>query len=316
MWPGWTMGILAAFMAVSGSAFAQGPDGQERVESAEAAYDQGVNLFEAGDFAAAGESFERADELLPARVAMENAIRAHREAGDDRRAATVARALIERDVSARRVARFVPEVAATSFEVTVSCDAPCTITVDGAAERYRTFFFAPDEPHFFQATFETGVRDTASTGAAGEQRTLVFEAPEAGSDETPEVTTVRETTGETQTDDDSGMAVIPLWATLTAAAVTAGLAGVTIWSGLDTNAARADYDSAPTLEKLEDGQSRQSRTNVLLAVTIGMGVVTAAMAVFTDWSLGDEDEEDDSAIRFGVGPMDGGAYASISGRMP
>ncbi len=310
--------VLVALLAPS-AALAQSQS--ERVEEAEAAYDEGVQLYREGQYDEAGHAFERADALLPARVAMENAIRAYREGGDDRRAATVATALIERDVSARGQARFVPGVAERSFKVIVSCDAPCTISVDGEETRYRTFFFAPNEPHFFRATFDTGVRETASTGEAGEVRELVLEAPEpdeaGGAGPADGGEGIGGGGGDAPRDDDGGgLGVVPLWVTLSAAAVTAGLAGVTIWSGIDTTNARADYDAAPTLEKLEAGQSKEARTNVLLAASIGVAVVTGALLIFTDWGGGDEDDAGDASIRFGVGPMDGGALASISGRIP
>jgi hypothetical protein len=317
-----TAGILGALAATSLPSVALAQlHGQERVEAAEAAYDEGVHLYGEGDYTEAGRAFERADALLPARAAMENAIRAYREGGDDRRAATVASALVERDASARRQARFVPAVAERSFKLIISCDAPCSLSVDGEETRYRTFFFAPNEPHFFRASFDTGVRETASTGEAGEVRELVLEAPEPDEQDgegPPDIVAPNDGDRGRQSpsdDDSGGIGVLPLWATLSAAAVTAGLAGVTIWSGIDTESARADYDAAPTLDKLEAGQAKETRTNVLLGVTIGMGVLTVAMAVFTDWGGGDEDG-DDASVRFGVGPMDGGAVASISGTMP
>ncbi len=326
------LGILCALVAASLPSSAQAQrDSHERVEAAENAYDEGVHLYEAGDYIAAGQAFERADALLPARVAMENAIRAYREGGDDRRAATVATALVERDLSARRQARFVPGVANDSFKVIVTCDASCTLAVDGQETRYRTFFFAPNEPHFFRATFDVGVRETASTGEAGEVRELVLEAPAPGEEGHGEGLTSagdeeeeedegggdEDTLGGTGSDDaGGGIGVIPLWATLAAAAVTVGLVGVTIWSGIDTTNARTDYDASRTLDKLDAGQARETRTNVLLGAAIGLGVITAAMAIFTDWGGGDESDEADSSVRFGVGPMDGGALASISGRIP
>jgi hypothetical protein len=318
-----TLATLFSVLAAAGPLSAQELSGQARVEAAETAYDEGVSRFEAGDFAAAGAAFERADALLPARVAMENAIRAYREAGDDRRAATVATALIGRDISARRQARFVPDVARESFEVTVSCDAPCTMTVDGEETRYRTFFFAPNEPHVFRATFETGVRETASTGGAGEERSLFFEAPapeeQDGDRETDERT---DETGGRDSEDrrGEGFGFVPLWATLTAGAITLGLVGVTVWSGIDTSNARSAHDLSPSLEGFNAGQSKELRTNILLGVTIGVGLTTAVLAVLTDWSLGGQEEQEqqerqDAAIRFGFGPMEGGGYASLSGRL-
>lgn len=290
----WTAGLLAAVCA-AGPASAQGGS----VEGAEAAYDEGVQAFEAGDFEAAGVAFERADELLPARVAMENAIRAYREAGNELRAATVATALAERDAGARRQARFVPQVARNAYQVTFGCNAECTMHVDGEETRYRTVFVTALSAHVFRATFDTGVDEMASTGSAGEERVLVFERPAE-----PVVDAPIFAPGEpVPEEEDKGISVIPAWATLGMAGVTVALAGVAVWSGIDTNSAKSAYDQDPTLGGYEDGQSRESRTNVLLGVTAGVAVVTAGMAIFTDWS-------------FGVAPMEDGAIASVSGSLP
>jgi len=54
------------------------------------------------------------------------------------------------------------------------------------------------------------------------------------------------------------------------------VSGVTVWSGLDTLAARRDFDAAPTYEKLYDGRAKQLRTNVLLGASLGLGALTGA----------------------------------------
>ncbi|MBW2465469.1 MAG: hypothetical protein JRH11_27730 [Deltaproteobacteria bacterium] len=311
--------VLTALLVALGTASpaaAQG-SGVEQVEGAEAAYDEGVRAFEAGSFAAAGAAFERADELLPARVAMENAIRAYREAGDLRRAATVATALAERDAGSRRQARFVPRVAREAYKVTLRCDASCEMMVDGQEERYRTVFLAPNQGHVFRATFDTGLVEMASTGSPGEDRALVFERP-------PEaVVAIEPMRGPAQDEpeEDRGVSVIPVWVTLAMMGATAGMAGVAIWSGIDTNNAKAAYDSNPTLPGYEDGLEREARTNILIGVAAGTLGVTLLMAIFTDWSFGGETEAEDDdegagAMTFGVGPMNDGFHASVSGRLP
>jgi hypothetical protein len=66
--------------------------------------------------------------------------------------------------------------------------------------------------------------------------------------------------------------------------LTAVLGGVTAWSGLDTNSAREEYDQDPTPEGLDDGRSKQRRTNVLLGATAVAGVGTAVVGLFfTNW---------------------------------
>ena len=88
------------------------------------------------------------------------------------------------------------------------------------------------------------------------------------------------------------------------AGATVVLGGLTIWSGVDTNRARDEYDGNPTEEGLDDGKSKQKRTNILLAGTAVAGVATAVIGVFfTNWK-GEKKptEAPESAIRPLIGP--------------
>jgi hypothetical protein len=58
----------------------------------------------------------------------------------------------------------------------------------------------------------------------------------------------------------------------------------TIASGLSTLSALDAFNASPTASNFAAGQSRQARTNVLLGVSIGLGVMTTSTAIwFTDW---------------------------------
>ncbi|HVY31642.1 MAG TPA: tetratricopeptide repeat protein [Polyangiaceae bacterium] len=78
------------------------------------------------------------------------------------------------------------------------------------------------------------------------------------------------------------------------ASATAVLAGVTIWSGLDTKSAYRDYQrDLPTLsqaeadERVGNGHSRELRTNLLLAGSLVCAAGTAALGIwFVDFSGG------------------------------
>jgi tetratricopeptide (TPR) repeat protein len=86
---------------------------------------------------------------------------------------------------------------------------------------------------------------------------------------------------------------IPPIVTYVGAGLTAALAGVTVWSGLNTNKARDNYESysqdngatfSESKRLYDDGVKRQTRTNVLAATTGVVGVATAVVAAFfTDW---------------------------------
>jgi len=80
-----------------------------------------------------------------------------------------------------------------------------------------------------------------------------------------------------------------------AAGVTAALAGLTIWSGVDVQNAHDDYladlpnlDQAGADARVRDGHARERRTNLLLAGTAVCAAGTAVLGVaFTRWSNGE-----------------------------
>ncbi len=112
--------------------------------------------------------------------------------------------------------------------------------------------------------------------------------------------------------DDEGGGGLPPVVFISAAAVTAVFAGITIWSGLDTSSLNDDYLATTTADDaktaLDDAESAQTRTNVLLGVTVGAAAVTGVLAVLTNWS-GDTEERPVASI--GISPD--GAMATVRG---
>jgi hypothetical protein len=100
----------------------------------------------------------------------------------------------------------------------------------------------------------------------------------------------------------------PLYA-ITGGVVTLALAGITVWSGLDTNDARDAYVAAPTRDGFTAGQSKQLRTNLLLGSTIAAAAGTTAIAVFwTRWRGAT------SPAEVAIKPTTGGVTLSFGGR--
>ena len=78
--------------------------------------------------------------------------------------------------------------------------------------------------------------------------------------------------------------MLPPAAVYAGAGVTAGALALTIGFGINTLNARADFDAAPTQDKLDAGRSKQTITNVFLGTTIALGALTGAAALFfTNW---------------------------------
>lgn len=78
--------------------------------------------------------------------------------------------------------------------------------------------------------------------------------------------------------------------------ITVAMAGVTFWSAVDTLGTLQDFEARPNRAALDDGRSSERRTNVLVGVSIGLGVITALTAAFlVDWKKS-------STLRVGVAP--------------
>ena len=74
------------------------------------------------------------------------------------------------------------------------------------------------------------------------------------------------------------------WAFIGAAAATAVMGGLALWSGLDTLSARDRYVMDATEAGYRDGLTRQHRTNWLVGGTAALGADTVAPALFsTRW---------------------------------
>ncbi len=109
--------------------------------------------------------------------------------------------------------------------------------------------------------------------------------------------------------DKKSQGVSPTWFYV-AAGATVVLAGVTVWSGLDTVSAKNKLDDdRPSLtiaeeqDRIDAGHSKETRTNVLLVATGVGAVATAAIGLFVvRW-------DKDKKVSFGVT----GSSASVSG---
>ncbi|HJL20550.1 MAG TPA: hypothetical protein RMH99_33140 [Sandaracinaceae bacterium LLY-WYZ-13_1] len=293
-------GILALGSA---SARAQEVSAQDRRSAAEA-YDRGTAAYLDENFARAAHWFETAHRLAPAAAALVQATRSHQRAGHARRAATLAlrlQALYPDDQAAARTAEEVLEGARDRyFLVRVECG-DCEVELDGALMGHPSFFLDPDSEHRVVAAYDTGNVSETVSGDAGESRTLTFEAPppdpslaDAGEgadtgDDAPDAPDGTEPT------IDGGGGGVPVWVSIGALVITAGLGATLIWSGIDTLDGVPAYEENPTPEALADGQGREERTNWLIAGTSVAGAATLLLLVFTDWGGGGDDSAEADA---------------------
>lgn len=260
---------------------AREPSAADR-QAAGQAYDRATAAYLARDYPRAATLFETAYRLAPSSAALLQSVRAHERAGNNLRAATLAlrlQAFYASDAAAARQAETTLTATQGQFvRVDVTCAGECTLELDGVLQEHTSFFAAPGVPHAVRATFETGTTDREINGVAGTTERVSFEAPAA------QVVAAGGEGGETTTDGESnggsGLSPIPFIVALVA---TAAAGGVLVWSGVDALDGVPAYEAMPTRARLEDGQSRELRTNILVGVTGALAITTVILAIVTDW---------------------------------
>jgi hypothetical protein len=286
MWRRIHVVVLAALLAIAASiALAPATARAAPAEGDRAAarhFADGQKAFAAGDYPHAGDEFEAAYRDKPHFAPLWNAARSWQRAGEDVRAANLyARYLREappdapdRDQATSalraltgRMGRIEPHAAGVE-----------RLRLDGKSVDAPVVYVAPGE-HVAEAD-DAGkpVRKVVSV-RAGEQVSVTL-APEPKA--APLVGPPR-STGEIEpaaSKKPLSPAVVVIGAALTAVA-----GGLTVASGLDTIAKRDAFPGEPTQDRLDAAFASQTRTNVLIGTTVGLGVVTAVLAAFfTDWS--------------------------------
>ncbi len=267
------------------------------------AFDEGVRLFEQAEYRAAALSFWRAHEALPNDEALTNALNAATRAQDHLLVARVALAALSRGATAAALARQARDalttVAPKLARLTLDCEpAPCALTLDGIPVDPGDHYGLPGS-HVVLATASDGTETTHRFQAApGTSYRIVVHAPKTG--EKTEHARVSESAGSlpgalasapparepaparaarhprsdtpppTPRDED-GWSPTVFYVGL---GVTAVLAGVTTWSGLETLGARDDLPPNPSRAQVDDVSAKVARTDVLLAATAVAGAAT------------------------------------------
>jgi hypothetical protein len=261
------------------------------------AFSQGQAAMLEGDAAKAAEFFELADNLAPSAPALRNAARARVTAGHKAVAATHAAELLRRyhsDADSRAVAEaLLSELAPELARIDVTCTEKCDVLVDGMAVGY-----AAREDHSFFV--QPGDREVVAEFEGGRKASSAVSAPINA------VTPVKlEAPAKEVTPDPSTLVVQPAkskgirrrWF-VGGAILTVVLGGVATASGLQTLQTRDDIKTAveegdhdKAVDLYDKGGDQQIRTNVLLGATAAVGAVTILLAVFTDWSGGETEQQ-------------------------
>ena len=304
--------LLFSTVAAAEGADSQSVSVRDREKAADA-YDQGTSAYLSERYEPAAHWFERAYRLVPTSTALLQAVRAHHKAGNSIRAANLALQLRDGYPSDARSKQVADAVIATARPMSVlvkaECERECTLELDGALIRHPTFFVTPDVEHALKAAFDDGETSTFVQGTAGDIKAVTLDAP--APPPPPRV---------------------PRWAFFSSLGATVALGAVTVWSGIDANNGVSAYESAartanspgingggsPTPQEqaqslLEEGRSKERRTNILIGVTAGMAATTAVLGVFTNWK-GESREAASKRIEPAIGVSTNGGALTIKGR--
>ncbi|MFO0697047.1 MAG: hypothetical protein U0230_25965 [Polyangiales bacterium] len=297
---------------VCGLALAQ-PSPEDRARAADA-YDRGVSAYLGRDYAAAARWFETAHRIAPSPVALAQAVRAHRRAGDLRRAGTLALRLEEQAGLSAPMESLAAETIADARQryarIDIACATPCTLDVDGAAEEYTRLFVPARTDVVVTAVFPSGSRTERVRGNPGEVNVLSFEAPGAPADASA-VASADAGAEPSGTSSDAALDAMSLeqrenpyrisrlrffsrpratfFAVLSG---TVAIGGATIWSAVDQRSSEDDYQAAvdsgapsDQIASLKTEHDRDvKRTHWLTGYSVIMVAATGIIAAFTDWT--------------------------------
>ena len=297
--------LVATLLAVAPVAVAQAPDPQ-KVQAAADEFDEGTRLFKRKEYEDAAAHFESADRFAPSPAAVGNAIRARYAAKQYARAATLALQATARYPDDKGVAEVAQKALkgadANLHRIDVACDPACTLLVDGkvaSADEVASYSMYVDPGKHALVAGWSGDRSktTQIDASKGGTQKLDLKAPpepkKAAPPPSASAAPLASASSTTPPPVEEEAKPIPSWVTLSGVGLTVVLAGVSIWSGLDTKAnpgpdavRAACQRHDPSCNTLfDEGKSKETRTNVLFGVTAGVGVLTGvAAAFFTDWS--------------------------------
>lgn len=300
--------VLPARHADAAPGASSGQESEDDIKAAAKLFGEGQRAYNAGDYRHAAESFEEAYKRAPRLAPLWNAARAWHKAREYARAANLYAKYLKlapsgapdrnsataamRDLEPR-LARL--EIHAASFD---------GVTVDGAPtealdEQGTAIVYVTPGAHAVEGTAHGKKARETPDVPAGSSTSVVLQVPE-----TPVVVAPVPQPQPPPVAGRSGWSpvVVGVGGGLTAVGL-----GLMIWSGLDTLAQRQTFESAQTQQNLDDGRSKQLRTNVFLGVTAGLAALTTVAAIFfVDWKghkNGTEPSAQVVGVGFGLGSM-------------
>jgi hypothetical protein len=265
-------------LAITRAAFGDATPTADDRKAASIAFRDADRAYRAGDYRHAAEAYHEAYVRAPHYAPLWNEARAWEKASEVERAANVYakylreapanapdrnRATAALDRLAKKLARL--DIHAASGLVDVK--------VDGAAIEDVSVYVVPGAHVVEARDGDAVVRQSPSVEAGSITSVALLAAPKPSN---AAVATLPPAPAPSRT-----------WSPVVVyfgGAVTAITAGLAIWSGFDTLSQKTTFNAAPTQDNLDSGRSKESRTNVIVGASAGVGVFTLAAAVFlVDW---------------------------------
>jgi tetratricopeptide (TPR) repeat protein len=283
--------VVAVGLLLPGLVFAQASPAIDPSRRAQAAqrFEEGSTAFDRGDFAHAADVFERAYRLAPNADSLWNAARARQLADELPRAATLyARYLRETPADARDrnvATALLVTLAARLGRIEVHGGDIEQLMVDELPSDERVIYVSPGA-HVVRALVAGALLQQTPVLRPGDVIGLVFEAPAPVVSAEPERAQqpdrpIPETLATSLPSRSGGLSP---WFVAGGGVLTGVAVAATIASGLSTLSARDAFNASPTASNLATGQLMQARTNVLLGISIGLGVMTTATAIWlVEW---------------------------------
>jgi len=288
---------------------ARAPLSPEKKRAAAEAFNRGEDAYAAGNFRDAGAAFEEAYSHVPHPSALWNAARAWNRGGELARAANLfAKYLSEAPPNApdrKSAVTGLEQLTGKLGRLNIYAPGLEVVEIDGQVVEGKSVFVTPGTHIVRGRSKDKSIERVQGVEAGGVASVALVQ--ENAAPPPPKEGPREEGGGSNVPEPDQrktvNLRVLPPAAVIGGGAATTLLLGFTIWSGVDTLNARADFDALPTQTNLDIGRSKQTRTNVLLGFTLGVAAVTGAAAVFfVDWDRGAPREEGPK-VGFGLGSV-------------
>lgn len=274
---------------------------------AAARFREGERAFRRHDYAAAADAFDEAYKIAPHPAALFNAAQAYEKAGELARAANLCARYLdkapEHDKRRPKANKLLADLVPKLGRIQIDAGSGEDVQIDSKPVDLDVTYVDPGD-HVVAASFDGKPVKRHVNVVAGSLEHVLLEAPREKQGPVPQASPVSMADSDVEHDaaHKTAHGLAPAFF-YTGVAATVVLGGVTVWSGLDTNSARSDYDQHPTQQGLDDGLAKEHRTNILLGATAVVGVATAVVGLFaTNWKPHPEKRTATRGFAVGVAP--------------